>query len=437
MKRIVALLSTSLAILISGCGGGGSSSPTAVGDVSGIVLDQDGNSVRGALVFYDTAHQTLTNSAGVYVLTGVPADNIDIQAQIKQSGVTYQGENIATVANGQRTKDVNIAVYPVSQLASIQGVVTDRAGNLVTGARIFVRPNVGGTLLTSAVGITDRYGNYSIGSLKSGLSYHIQVNALGYNSDTDDINLNAGESRTINYVLSAATIQNVPAPTNLVATAFTSPLPNRSDLRQGSAIENMKRILNPKRTTKRSRITSVGGQIEVDLAWNEINNSALLGYGIYRGLDANHLKNSDFLRDPQAEFYADIDQALIEQNSYSYGITSLDTLYDGSQGESGLSNIVSVSTLSDFSIISVVASANPTISWGAAAGASTYTVRVFDQYPGIGVSPFATSNPVSSTSTTYSGAPLASGHTYYLIVTGASSDGSAYSISPVSSFTVP
>ena len=205
------------------------------------------------------------------------------------------------------------------------------------------------------------------------------------------------------------------------------------------AMELIKRKLTPRRATITNRLTPAGNQVEVDLFWTPIVNTALLGYGIYRGPDAGHLVNTDFLRDPQAQYYGDVDDMLVPQVSYSYGITSLDTLYDGRQGESSLSNVASVTPIGDILGTSVATGASPTVTWQPASGATNYIVYLFSQYPSIGVADIFdnSSNPTASTSLTFNSTTFTSGQTYYAIVVGENAADTAFAVGPVTSFRIP
>jgi hypothetical protein len=433
-------------LLLAGCGGGGGDTDLR-GEVSGVVFDQEGFVVRGARVFYDgkgnSDRETVTTTSGTYTLSDVPSEDIVVRAEITKDGVRYYGQNIASVVSSERAKNVNIAVYPETQLATLRGEVRDRDGFLLRGVRVFMRPNDDpnttddDTLLTSAVGITDDRGKFVIGGLLGGVSYRVQVNALGFNSDFEAIRLNVREDRFVNFTLPDGNTDTLRAPENLLATAYTSPPVVRSDARLGGAIEMMKQRLRPQRTKTVTRTTVRGNPIEVDLFWDDFTDTALLGFGIYRGQGNQVLRNVGFLRDPQAVFYADNDDALVEDIAYTYAITALDTLYDGDEGESELSNAATVRPLGDLLLGSVTASTQPTFRWTSVTGATRYSVFLFTEFPSFGVSEIYTNyeHPVNANQFTYDGAPLTAGRTYYYIVVAEREDQTAVSFSQVGQFT--
>jgi hypothetical protein len=405
--------------------------------------------VRGARVFYDgtgnSDRETVTTTSGTYTLTDVPAQDIVVRAEILKNGVRYYGQNIASVVTGDRAKNVNIAVFPDNQLATLRGEVRDREGFLLRGVRVFLRPvddpetPDDDTLLTSAVGITNNDGEFRIGGLLGGLTYRVQVNALDYNSDFETITLDAREDRFVNFTVPDGTIVNVPAPENLLGTVYTAPLTVRSNDRLADTVEMMKYRLRPQRTRVVTRSTVRGNPIEADLFWDPIESTGLLGFGIYRGTGSQALRNVGFLRDPRAVFYADNDEALVENVSYTYGITSLDTLYDGDEGESSLSNTVTLNPLGDLLLGSVTSGTQPTFRWTTVPGATRYSVFLFTEYPSFGVTEIFTNyeNPVNGSEYAYNGTPLTSGRTYYYMVIAEREDQTAVSLSQVGQFTVP
>jgi hypothetical protein len=445
MKFAHAMIAAGALLLLGGCGGSGHSGVTNRGEVSGVVFDREGFVVRDAHVYFDGSgdedRTTQTNEGGIYVLPELPARDLTVRAERVKDGVRYYGQNVARVVAGERTKNVNIAMFPENELASIRGEVRDRQGRLVRGIHIFLRPVSNDTLPSSAMAITDSNGEFVIGALGSNLTYRIQANGLGYNSDIDTVTLQPREQRFLNLVVPDGQITNVPKPTGLTATAYTTPRVNRSDARQSSAMEAMKQILNPKRVSSVKRLTANGNPIEVDLFWNRYEDAntatALLGFGIYRAIGNGNLQNTDFLRDPQAAYFADLDNSLIEQTNYTYGITALDTLFDGQEGESAISDTVTVRPLGDLTLGSVTPTSHPTFRWNAAPGASSYYVYIFDEYPTIGVQErFVNETGISGTQFTYDGVALGNGRTFYYLVVGVSADNSAVTISPVGQFTV-
>lgn len=431
--------------VLVGCGGGGTTSYP--GEVSGVVFDVDGYVVRGARVYFDGASSTAySTTAGTYSLRNVPPKDTIIRAEVYKSGVRYYGQNLASVVENERAKNVNLTLVPDSQLATFRGSVRDSLGARLKGVRVFLRPAQPGTVLSSSYGITDSNGNVNVGGLMAGISYTVQVNGLGYNSSFDAVTLSVGNNAVRNYNLPDGVITNVPAPNLNGVTAYTSPPAVRSDGRLGLALESIKQRLQPQRANLRTRTTVRGNPIEVDLFWDEISNTALLGYGVYRGRSGSALRNVAFLRDPQAEFFADTDDSVIEDVTYSYAMTSLDTLYDGSEGESGLSTPFTVTPLGDLLLGNVTASTQPTIRWNALAGAQSYGVYLFSQYPGIGVPELSLESGITGTSYTYSGEPLTRGRTYYYVVYGERpvlQEGGgefytySYSLSQVGQFIVP
>jgi len=444
MRQRLALLAT-CGIVLAGCAGDntGGSYYSQFGSVSGVVFDQNGNAVRNATVFFNdglpSRIQTVTNSNGAYVLKGIPAYDDLIQCQIVTGGVTYYGENLARLYGGQRTMTVNISVYPSTQLASLQGTIGDSKGNLLYGAKIYAIP-ASGTMFTSAYGISDYNGNYFIGGLLAGTKYNIQVNGLGYGSAVDSETLTAGQAKTVNYTLPPVTVGTLPAPTGMGITAYTAPSESTTQPKLRNAIEAVKGMINARRRFKpaltKKMMSSNGSTIEIDVSWTPINNTSLLGYGIYRSSSSLPPASYDFLSDPLGSVYEDMDGYLTSGTTYTYAVSTVSTSYVGRQGESPLSPSVSATPLGPISLGSVTSSATPTFSWSPVNGAGTYNIFLFSQYPDVGGVAFYSSGAVSGTSFTYNGAALNSGQTYYYILGGYSGNNS-WTFSPVGQFTVP
>ena len=450
-RNLFFLASCCLALAGCGGGGGGGGYYSTPGAASGVILDQNGNVVRGATVSYsfggvNNTVSTVSSSDGAYILKGLPAQVDLIQCQVVNNGVTYVGQNIAYLNSGAQTMSVNIAVYPSTQIASINGTVGDGLGHLIYGASVYAIP-ASGKALTSAYGITDNSGHYFIGGLLAGTAYKLQVNAQGYTSAFDTETLNAGENRSLSYSIAAASSTTLPTPTGVAAVAYTAPSEVTTQPKVKRAVEAIKNLLNPKRKPnvvgtikpkfKRATLFGEDSTIEVDVTWNPITNTNLLGYGIYQSEGNAPLVNIDFLSDPLGSLYEDMYGGLASGTTYNYAVTTVSTSYTSTSGESPLSTSATVTPLGPLTLGSASTSTLPVFSWQAASGASTYVVYLFNQYPNIGVSDIYdnSTSPTTNTTFTYAGTPLTSGQTYYYIVVGQSASGSQ-SISTVGQFTV-
>ncbi len=435
-----------LAVVLA-CSGGDSSRGN--GTVAGNVTDLSGEAVRGALIFAnnDRSAVTETNSTGAFLLTKVKEGNSRISAEIRINGVLYYGENVIAVFANEASKSCNIVMSRSDQQASLTGVVRNRFGDPVEGARVFANSGE----LSSLMAVTDRDGRYTIRAIHPGRAYSIQASALGYDSDLDSATFNVREARRQDYVLSNPRDIGFNPPNDLGAVAWTSPREVTRSPKVAQTHEAIKQMLDPRRAaraakTRKPLVTALGNWIEVDLYWTPIENASLLGYGIYRGRDAQGTTQGiEFLRDPLAGFFADQDPTLREGLAYFYEITCLNVRYpETNNSESGFSNRFGVRPIGDLTL------RNPTnvggtvrFNWNVASGAEKYTVYVYDRMPDFGVSPMWPQSQselndatTTGTSLTYSGPALGNGTYYYLVVAADTRDGNdALSVSPVSSFT--
>ena len=436
----LALSLVALTLGLAGCGGGGGDSDS-FGEIAGNVLDAEGNPVRDARVYLDGG-ETRTNSFGSYLVNRAKDGDLTVRAEVRQGNTRYFGQNVATVFEGERTKNLNITVYPDNQLATLRGATYDRQGYRLSGVRVFAR-QTGGNVLSSAQTVSDRDGNYRIEGLRADVDYELLSNAPGYGDDSDTFRLNRGETRDLAITLGNPTGTAFAAPANLVATAYTSPREATRDRNQANALETIKRLIDPKRATRhvakvKSRDTTLGNPVEVEMVWDRPTGDSLLGFGIYRGT-GGQLSNVDFVRDPLAEIYVDADRALVVGQAYDFGITALNTEYpDTEESESVLSNVERVTPLGDLEA-GPVTGTKPTFTWTAARGATKYSIFIFDTYPHIGVPTVFDTNatPTTATSYAYGGPKLASGRTYYYILLGTNGDGSARTLSRVETFVAP
>lgn len=439
MKRRICLLAL-IGFLLAGCGG---TSTNTIGDITGFIQDTSGNPVRDANVYVTGGPSTFSNSAGSYRLAGVPGDVRTVRATTNQDGVDYYGENVVQIFDGETSRSTNITMVRSNQRATLQGTVRDRNGNLVEGAHVFAAASTGGTVtvFSSSMVLTDSNGEFQITTLLGGQDYSVIASARGFNSDTDTVNISAGGSQNLDFTLKNATDPLLAPPSNVHAVAWTTPfVATTRSASQQAGLEAIKQMIDPKRKNfHHTRDTSGGNFVEIDLDWNPMSDPSLIGFNIYRAsgnVSANNLNLLDFYRDPQATLYEDLDPSFHENQTYTYGITSINTNAPSTfNSESNLSTLQVVTTLNDMNLLAPTFGPL-TFHWQAVSGAASYQVYVFDRFPSIGVSSIWNAS-TASTQLAYGGPALTSGHTYFYVVLGQVADGSARTLSDIDSVVAP
>lgn len=431
MTRTSWIVGGAALLTILSCGGGGAGNGT--GQVSGIVTDVNGDPVRGALVF-SGSRSTYSNSAGSYVLDNVSAGDILVRAEIEQDGIDFNGQNVARVFRDERTKSLNIAVVRTNLQARLHGRVRDRFGNRVEGARVYAEGNA----LTGNMAITNSNGDYSMGGLMAGVTYQLTATARQFDSDLDSVNLSAGQDREMDFTLGDGSNPSMPEPENLFAIAWTTPAEISRDAELRAGLNAIKDMIEPRRKTLSSRTTVNGNNVEVNLFWDPYNDNyeSLLGFGVYRATTANGASAAiDFVREPSAFFFQDLDDGLRENRNYYYEITALNVQYpDTFDSESDFSNRYGVETLADLILLNEILSPL-TFRWQGGV-ADEYAVYLFEDYPGIGVNSIwsTESNPTNGNSQLYTGPPLVSGRRYYYVVLGLANGGDSRTLSFIADF---
>lgn len=419
----------------SGSGGGGGGAKTAT--IAGTVTDINGNPVRGAKVSTRDGN-SVTSTSGAYFLSNQRADNLDVKAEIVQNGVRYRGQNVAVTLQDLPTQSVNIVVAPENQLASIRGVVEDRDGARLAGASVFAYDT---GILSSQRTVTNANGEYELFGLVSGLNYTVVAGGRDYRSDADQVLLEDRERRTVNFTLGSPGNPQMEPPQNLSLTSWTSPRGTARAARDHEVLENIQRLFDPQRKQRKrltsSRLSTRGNFIEVDLEFDPIDSLELLGYGIYRARGNGAFTAIDFLREPLAGYYVDLDEFLRPDSDYTYAVTSLSVIYPDSpaQSESDFSNEATVLTLDD--LVGIGVNQDPVeFFWDGGSGAEEYVVYLFEQFPGIGVDSVWNNAdaPVSGNSVSYNGPNLVFGRRYYYIVLGLADNNAARTLSVVGEF---
>jgi hypothetical protein len=434
------------AVMLAGCGENGK-----VGIVSGTITDVDGNPVADAEVFAANAVNSRTRSLhnGTYYLTNVPDRFTIIRARAVINGIEYTGQNVAQVFENEQSKNVNIMIAPVDRQGAVEGFVRDALGRGIEGARVFA-----GGELSSALAVTDRRGFYRIAGLPAGYEYPIVASAPDYENDKRTVSIFAGETALVSFTLNDSRNRPVQAPINLSAESWTMPrvLTATRSARERDAYNAIRALFDDKPRPRRTVVSRAVGDywIEIDLSWKYQEQLSLLGYGIYRGRTLDELNRNAiaFLRDPLANFFADLDPALQPNVTYFYEMVALNTDYlnDLPGTVSGRSNRVSARPFTPIAITRPFPNEivdGLILQWTPVLNADYYLVLIYDRFPDYKVAPYFPAdlnNPgaakvlAPATSLVYTGPPLVSGRTYYAVVLAFTNDRSTHAISQIVPF---
>lgn len=496
--------------VIAGCGSGGSHSginpnpnPNPNGSsslLSGSVTDISGNPIVGAAVVFN-GQATTSTLEGTYAIPNVlvPAGQTSIVGNVQATktinGRAWSGQNYLEVLSGEAdTSNIHIVMSPSDTQNVLSGTVSDTAGRLLRGARVFVSngpftASTGGLFFSnlSAIGTTtDQNGAYTIAHVPPGTTYTVTASFAGFLNQTfSNIAVNAPPAGPTIQPFQLATSSSSPTPSavnGMSASAFTVPsTPNRVAGASAGAkgFEALKawflarRGIKPGHAAaasrvamkqKRTRSTPAGSIIEVDLFWDYENINNLFGYEVAQATQLNppNFISIALLRDPQADRFADIDAALTPDTNYYYSVARLDTINfpngDVNAGVGAPGETVAVNPLGPLSLTGpasgAVSAAKPTFSWTAVNRSNLYQIVVYDRYPDLTgdssnpqvvkpIWPTGQQSPDTSivqapaTSQQYQGPALISGHTYYWAVFAQDTVGSAISVSPIQSFIAP
>jgi hypothetical protein len=435
------------AVMLAGCGENGK-----VGIVSGTITDVDGNPVADAEVFAANAVNSRTRSLhnGTYYLTNVPDRFTVIRARAVINGVEYTGQNVAQVFENEQSKNVNIMIARANRQGAVEGFVRDALGRGIEGARVFA-----GGALSSALAVTDRRGFYRIAGLPAGFEYPIVASAPDYENDKRTVSIIAGETALVSFTLNDSRNRPVQTPFNLSATAWTMPrvlTATRSAPRERDAYNAIRALFDDKPRPRRTVASRAVGDywIEIDLSWEYQEQLSLLGYGIYRGRTIDELNRNAiaFLRDPLANFFADLDPALQPNVTYYYEMVALNTDYlnDLPGTVSGRSNRVSARPFTPIAITRPFPNElvdGLILQWTPVPNADYYLVLIYDRFPDYKVAPYFPTdlnNPgaakvfAPATSLVYTGPPLVSGRTYYAVVLAFTNNRNTCAISQIVPF---
>lgn len=408
-------------VLVAGCGGE-EVSKTSV--MSGTVLDIDNNPVRDAVV--STRYgSTRTSAAGSFSLTAQANGAVEVTATATRNGVRFVGRSTAFNYKNESTQSVNIVVGDEDEAGTIRGNVRDRDGNALQDASVYAYNGAGASLRS----FTDSNGDFEFRDLVGGVTYRVLAGGQGYRSDSTQIALGIRDERTVDFVLDDPGLPNLVPPQNIFGITWVSPS-DATRRPNGNPYDAIKKLIDPRYGSRRSTVVSktraVDGTLaEVDLQWDEQQFDDLLGYGIYRASSANGILDGyDFLPEPLAAYYVDLGTRT--NSTYSYAVTTISAAYPDfpDETESDLSDRVVAETLGRLNL------SNPTFNpltfrWQSGSGAESYSVYLFEEFPGIGVDPvWSSATRVTGFSKVYDGPQLSAGTYYYIVLGWANNDDS-------------
>lgn len=474
--------STAAAVVLAGCsgGGGGPSGPVVTNDnaILGKVVSTSGSGVPGATVVAaitgNTAAgggQTTTLSGGTYSINGLYPGVYTVSANTTISGTTYTGSSQVQITPGTINSNIVVEVAPANQQGIIQGTVKNAQGQPVSGVTVLATVPVTpahGTAATSGMqAITNGAGFYEFPNVPVGGSYTLTATSVGYTNSTATVSApTAGQTATDNFVLAASsTGATPPAPANVLAASLTQPssiltpsiiahdatasATSTSDL-PTSVYETIRQIMSPKYaqwsanrqlSTKSTRLEPhYGGfgsyAVEADVYFSESQTANVAGYRIYSSEGNQSLAPYDFLQDPQATVYIDLDPYYVPNTTFNFAVSAIGT----NNAESALSNTASMDPLE----LAVVTSpsqgqtvSNPvTIDWQSIPGAAQYGVFLYNTYPSIGSTAVVQATGLSSSTTSYAVTSTLAPGKYWAIVSAADANSVDVSVSQIVEFTV-
>jgi hypothetical protein len=480
---IPAALTLVVGVALAGCGGGGGDDnggggPTNDNTVLGKVVDTQGFGVPGAnVIAVPTGNsplgglQATTLTDGGYRITSLDPGTYTVSASTTINGTSYTGSTQALVTSHSIISNAVIELAPPSQQGVIEGTITDTSGRPLSGVRVLasvsVTPAQGTTQTSGLQAITDNNGFYQFPKVPTATApYQLTATALGYvNATTTVSSLTTGQTQTRNFQLSQSFNGSVPTPTNVLAASLTQPssvltpsiashartsaATSSSDI-PTSVYDTIRKVMSPKYAqwsanrhlaSGSTRLKShVGGfsnyAIEADVFFSESQISNVAGYRIYNSEGSQTVQAYDFLQDPQASLYVDLDPFYVPDTQFNFAVSAINT----DNTESGISNTASFDPLELEVVTSPVQGQvvhNPlSVSWQSVQGATQYGVFIYNTYPSIGSTPVVQATGLSASTTTYFLTTTLAPGNYWAIVSAADTNSIDVSVSQIVEFQV-
>jgi hypothetical protein len=181
-----------------------SPSPTT-GGVTGTVVSATGGAViAGATVSESGGGSVVSDSSGLYTLTGLAPGSHTLTAT---AAGFISGTQAAPVTVGQTTQNVNFSLAPKPTTGAVRGTLTSSSGGaVISGATV---SDSGG-----ASAVTDSSGAYTINGLTPG-AHSLTAAATNFTGGTQTASVAAGTTLNLNFSLT-------PAPTSGAITGTVS-----------------------------------------------------------------------------------------------------------------------------------------------------------------------------------------------------------------------
>ncbi|BDI28332.1 hypothetical protein CCAX7_003830 [Capsulimonas corticalis] len=442
-------------------GGGGGDPNTAV--LVGKVVGSDGGPIPGAIVTIDDGNQTTTLSQGGFQLTNLAPGVHRLYAQTNVAGANYTGSTQVLTNSSTTTSNAIIQLSPSGQQATIVGSVSDSSGRPLRDARVFLgvpvsSPTSNGDV-QSLVAFADNNGNYRIPNVPTtNPSYTLTASLLGYQNGTSNLSgLSSGQTRTMNFGLARSFNQSTLTPTNLSAQSFTQPSTALSAnarsgaqahaASQGSVYNQIRRTLSPayaqavsglhpalqiKALRTQSHVAGFGSYaVSVDLFFDESSRTSLSGFRVYRGDGNAALTAYDFLQDPVANTFTDLDPSYFADQQYRFAVSAVNT----DSSETGLSNTATVVPLGQMLLSQPGQNQtlnNPlTVSWQSVNGATAYAVFAYNEYPTDGSVPIAKNTTLAASARSYTFPGNFTTGDYWIVAAASADSGAEISVSQI------
>lgn len=471
-RALLPAMMLATAIAVAGCGGGGNSdNGDNISDntILGKIVDTNGFGVPGANVnAFVTGSTPLGGSQantitdGGYRIGSLFPGVYTVTANTSLNGVNYTGSTQAVVTAHSIISNAVIELAPTNAQGVIQGTVTDTHGHNLSGVRVLatvsVTPAQGSTETSDLLAVTDHNGVYRFPNVPTAtVPYTLTATAVGFvNASTTVTSLSNGQTLTRNFQIADSIDASVPTPTNVLVASLTQPssvlspnalTANAATSGATSIYDTIRKAMSPKyaQLSANGHVAShstklkphLGGfgsyAVEADVFFSESNIVSVSGYRIYQSVDPAVPQPYDFLQDPQASLYIDLDPGYNANTQYDFQVSAINT----DNRESGLSAVSFFDPLDLEVVTSPVQGqtfhGSVGVSWQAIQGATHYGVFIYNKYPSINATPVV--QATSLTTTNYNAGTLAPGN-YWAVVSAADANSIDVSVSQIIQFQV-